>query len=141
MQDEDNQVPDEALTAFMTHCSTRIGDAYFRTPRNTVKEFVNMLSVLEQNPGADWRDLLGSVKPETTGTWTPKWSKRTRMMNSYPSSSSTSPSTAFDRLAEPVRRWIWDKGWGELHDIREYAIFTLPRSCIYRRSAIRYSPS
>ena len=54
MQDEDNQVPDEALTAFMTHCSTRIGDAYFRTPRNTVKEFVNMLSVLEQNPGADW---------------------------------------------------------------------------------------
>ena len=67
MQDEDNQVPDEALTAFMTHCSTRIGDAYFRTPRNTVKEFVNMLSVLEQNPGADWRDLVGSVKPEDDG--------------------------------------------------------------------------
>ena len=29
------------------------------------------------------------------------------------------------RLAEPVRRWIWDKGWGELHDIQERAIFTL----------------
>ena len=55
MQDEDHQMPDEALTAFMIHCSTRIGDAYFRTPRNTVKEFVSMLSVLEQNPGADWR--------------------------------------------------------------------------------------
>ncbi len=46
-------------------------------------------------------------------------------MNSHPSSSSTSPSAAFDRLAEPVRRWIWDKGWGELHDIQERAIFTL----------------
>ena len=65
MQDEDTAVPDEALTAFMTHCSTRIGDAYFRTPRNTVKEFVNMLSVLEQNPGTGWRDLVGSLEPET----------------------------------------------------------------------------
>ena len=67
MQGDDGQVPDEALTSFMTHCSTRIGDAYFRTPRNTVKEFVNMLSVLEQNPGADWRDLVGSVEPDGDG--------------------------------------------------------------------------
>ena len=64
MQGDQNPVPDEALTAFMTRCSTRIGDAYFRTPRNTVKEFVNMLAVLEQNPGVDWRDLVGSVEPE-----------------------------------------------------------------------------
>ena len=48
----------------MTHCSTKIGDAYFRTPRNTVKEFVNMLSVLEQNPGTDWQDVVGSLEPE-----------------------------------------------------------------------------
>ena len=57
-------VPDEALRAFMEHCSRRIGDAYFRTPRNTVKAFVNLLSVLEQNPGADWRQLLGEVEIE-----------------------------------------------------------------------------
>lgn len=62
MQDGDVDLPDEALTAFMTHCSERIGDAYFRTPRNTVTAFVNMLSVLEQNPGVEWRTLLGSVK-------------------------------------------------------------------------------
>ncbi len=54
-------VPDEALTAFMDHCSKRIGDAYFRTPRNTVKSFVQLLSVLEQNPGTDWRNLLGGI--------------------------------------------------------------------------------
>lgn len=54
-------VPDEALEAFMHHCSTRIGDAYFRTPRNTVTAFVSLLSVLEQNAQADWRELLGAV--------------------------------------------------------------------------------
>ncbi len=54
-------VPDEALEAFMAHCSQRIGEAYFRTPRNTIKAFVNLLSVLDQNPGVDWRDLLGTV--------------------------------------------------------------------------------
>lgn len=54
-------VPDEALTAFMQHCASRIGDAYFRTPRNTIKEFVNLLAVLDQNPDADWRQLLDHV--------------------------------------------------------------------------------
>ena len=63
MQGNECPIPDEALTAFMAHCSNRIGDAYFRTPRNTVREFVNLLSVLEQNPDSDWRVLLGSVDP------------------------------------------------------------------------------
>ena len=63
MQESGCPIPDEALTAFMAHCSSRIGDAYFRTPRNTVREFVNLLSVLEQNPDTGWRVLLGSVDP------------------------------------------------------------------------------
>ncbi|MVA58525.1 MULTISPECIES: ATP-binding protein [Rhizobium/Agrobacterium group] len=54
-------VPDAALTAFMDHCSNKIGDAYFRTPRNTVKAFVDLLSVLEQNPGTQWHDLIAQV--------------------------------------------------------------------------------
>ncbi|MBV9495181.1 MAG: ATP-binding protein [Acidobacteria bacterium] len=54
-------IPDDALEAFMHHCSTRIGDAYFRTPRNTVTAFVSLLSVLEQNAQANWRELLGAV--------------------------------------------------------------------------------
>lgn len=57
-------VPDGALEAFMKHCDKRIGEAYFRTPRNTIKTFVQLLSVLEQNPGADWHDLLGVVEVE-----------------------------------------------------------------------------
>ncbi len=54
-------VPDEALEAFLHHCSNTIGDAYFRTPRNTIKAFADMLSVLEQNKDMSWSDLIGSV--------------------------------------------------------------------------------
>jgi len=54
-------VPDEALSAFMTHCNQRIGEAYFRTPRNTIKAFVQLLSILEQNPSAQWSEIIGSV--------------------------------------------------------------------------------
>jgi len=63
-------VPDEALTAFMEHCSRRVGEAYFRTPRNTIRAFVQFLAVLEQNPGTDWRGLLGGVdvQPDTGDT-------------------------------------------------------------------------
>ncbi|MBI3043995.1 MAG: ATP-binding protein [Betaproteobacteria bacterium] len=55
-------VPDEALPAFMGHCSKRIGDAYFRTPRNTITAFVHLLSVLEQNSSAKWTDLLDAME-------------------------------------------------------------------------------
>jgi len=55
-------IPDEGLRAFMDHCSRRVGDRYFRTPRNTIKEFVSLLAVLDQNPEADWRSLLPNVR-------------------------------------------------------------------------------
>jgi len=57
-------LPDEALPAFMEHCQKRIGEAYFRTPRTTITAFINLLAVLEQNPGASWQQLLGQVQVE-----------------------------------------------------------------------------
>lgn len=51
-------IPDNALTAFMEHCHKRIGEAYFKTPRTTITAFVNLLSILEQNPHAKWTELL-----------------------------------------------------------------------------------
>ena len=54
-------VPDESLTAFLSHCSKKIGDAYFRTPRNTIRSFIDLLAVLEQNPRTSWTDLIGGV--------------------------------------------------------------------------------
>lgn len=55
-------MPDDAIPAFMSHCNQRLGEAYFRTPRTTITAFINLLAVLEQNPGADWRALVGSVQ-------------------------------------------------------------------------------
>ncbi len=54
-------VPDEAFQPFMAHCNQRIGEAYFRTPRNTIKAFLDLLAILEQNPGTDWRALIPQV--------------------------------------------------------------------------------
>lgn len=62
VQGEEGGLPDDALEAFMAHCSERIGEAYFRTPRNTVTAFVNLLAVLEQNPDVKWSDLVKEIE-------------------------------------------------------------------------------
>ena len=62
MHGENEDLPDEALEAFMAHCSDRIGEAYFRTPRNSVTAFVELLSILEQNPGVEWSDLIEKIE-------------------------------------------------------------------------------
>ncbi len=54
-------VPDEALEAFLFHCNKKIGDAYFRTPRNTIKAFADLLAVIDQNTEISWRDLIESI--------------------------------------------------------------------------------
>lgn len=57
-------VPEEALQAFMRHCADQIGEQYFKTPRQTVKKFVQFLSILDQNPELDWRDVIDEVEVE-----------------------------------------------------------------------------
>ncbi|PPT97572.1 ATP-binding protein [Xanthomonas arboricola pv. arracaciae] len=54
-------LPDEATQQFMEHCANRIGDSFFRTPRTTITAFINLLAVLEQNPGTAWQTLIGEV--------------------------------------------------------------------------------
>lgn len=54
-------VPDQAIHAYMQHCAQRLGDAYYRTPRHTITGFLNLLAVLEHNPGTDWRAHLGQL--------------------------------------------------------------------------------
>ncbi|MCK4843289.1 MAG: ATP-binding protein [Methylococcales bacterium] len=55
-------VSDEALEAFLRHCSEKIGDAYFRTPRNTIKAFIDMLAILDQNDNLKWNDMISSIE-------------------------------------------------------------------------------
>ncbi|HEY9828566.1 MAG TPA: BREX system ATP-binding domain-containing protein, partial [Stenomitos sp.] len=59
-------VSDVHIQQFMAHCSRRIGEAYFRTPRNTITAFVNLLAVLDQNPQAQLSDLIAQtpIQPE-----------------------------------------------------------------------------
>jgi P-loop Domain of unknown function (DUF2791) len=63
-------LPDNGVMSFMEHCSKRIGDTYFRTPRTTITAFINLLAVLEQNQGLAWHELLGGIEvsADTGGT-------------------------------------------------------------------------
>jgi hypothetical protein len=60
-------IPDEAVEAFMHHCNEQIGAAYFQTPRNTIKEFLSFLAILEQNPEVSWEELIGDIEVESEG--------------------------------------------------------------------------
>lgn len=55
-------LPNPAIASFMEHCANRIGDNFFRTPRTTITSFINLLAILEQNPGTDWKALIGEVE-------------------------------------------------------------------------------
>ena len=61
-KEENWLLPDEALLAFLHHCANKIGESYFRTPRTTIKSFLDLLSVLEQYPNYKWNDIIASVE-------------------------------------------------------------------------------
>ena len=62
-------LPDEGITAFMNHAAKTLGDAFFRTPRDTVVQFVKLLALLEQHANMDWREpLQGAVQAAASAT-------------------------------------------------------------------------
>lgn len=62
--DENKLLPDNGILAFLTQCSQRLGESYYRTPRTTITAFINLLAVLEQNQEASWEELVGVVEVE-----------------------------------------------------------------------------
>ena len=54
-------VSDDAIIAYLSHCMNKIGESYFRTPRNTIKGFLDLLSVLEQYPDKKWTDIIEEI--------------------------------------------------------------------------------
>lgn len=62
-------LPDEAIPAFMHHCNRRLGDSYFRTPRTTIRSFIDLLTILDQNPQVQWTSLIEglTVQPDKGG--------------------------------------------------------------------------
>lgn len=61
-ENEDQLLPKEGIERYLRSCHERMGAAYFQTPRETIKDFVGLLNVLEQNPDADWSALIGEIK-------------------------------------------------------------------------------
>jgi len=59
-------IDEKGMQAFMAHCATTLGSDFFFTPRDAVKAFVGLLSVIEQNPGTDWRALLSQTTIDRT---------------------------------------------------------------------------
>src|SRR5262249_42196252 len=64
-------LPDEAIEAYLHSCQARMGAAYFQTPRDTIKDFIGLLNVLQQTPGADWRGFIGDIKTAAPPTADP----------------------------------------------------------------------
>ena len=54
-------IPDDGLQGYLSYCARTLGDAYFKTPRDSVTRFVGFLSLLEQDRTRDWRALLGQA--------------------------------------------------------------------------------
>lgn len=55
-------VSDDVLVAYLSHCANKIGDSYFRTPRNTIKGFLDLLSMLAQYPNLKWSDMIEKIE-------------------------------------------------------------------------------
>jgi len=58
-------MPDEGLAAFIDYSRRRLGEDFFRSPRDTVTRFVGLLHLLEADPSMDWRSALGQADAVT----------------------------------------------------------------------------
>jgi hypothetical protein len=54
---------DEAILKYMEESLRRIGAKEFATPRDLVREFVNLLNLLAQYPDKTWPEILGTLPP------------------------------------------------------------------------------
>jgi hypothetical protein len=57
-------VTDTQIQGFMVDCAKRLGAEYFTTPRDVVKRFTSVLSILDQNPEARFEQLVESTPLE-----------------------------------------------------------------------------
>ncbi|MFA4824796.1 MAG: ATP-binding protein [Methanoregula sp.] len=57
-------LPDSGIEGFLQHCQKTLGAEFFLTPRDIIRSFVRMLSILEQNPGTSWEILLNNTPVE-----------------------------------------------------------------------------
>jgi hypothetical protein len=60
-------IEDSDIVAFMEESMRRIGAKEFTTPRDLVREFINVLNLMAQYPEKSWQEILkGIPQPITT---------------------------------------------------------------------------
>ena len=64
-------LPDAGIEQYLQSCAQRMGAAYYQTPREVIKDFIGLLNVLQQNPSADWKELIGQIKTAGVSTVDP----------------------------------------------------------------------
>lgn len=57
-----SRLPEAAIDAYLRHCQLLIGAETHLRPRNTIRSFVGLLDILDQNPHTTWHDLLKNVR-------------------------------------------------------------------------------
>ncbi|MEZ8295959.1 ATP-binding protein [Vibrio splendidus] len=55
-------ISDKGIEQFLIHCHESIGASYFRTPRQTIRGFLDALVILDQNPEMDWQQLFKQIE-------------------------------------------------------------------------------
>ena len=59
-------IDEDGMKQFMNHCNSTLGADFYLTPRDAVKAFVGLLSIVEQNPGSTWQTVLAQTPIEHT---------------------------------------------------------------------------
>lgn len=55
-------ITDEEISSFMEEMFNKPGAAEFLTPREVIRDFLNILNIIRQNPDADKRKLFGDIE-------------------------------------------------------------------------------
>ena len=59
-------IPDKGIEGFLAHCQNTLGADFYQTPRDIIRSYIRMLSILEQNPGTSWEILLNTTPIQKT---------------------------------------------------------------------------
>lgn len=57
-------ISDEEISAFMEEMFNKPGAAEFLTPREVIRDFLNILNIIRQNPDVDKKQLFGDIEIE-----------------------------------------------------------------------------
>ena len=131
-------IDDEGIKQFMAYCSSTLGAEFFLTPRDAVKAFVGLLSVIDQNPGTNWATILREshsigppipklVLPSQTKSTRPARLQGARRSELLPTLRRRSHATRklpkrVGRLHPPLQEALYRMRWTKLRQIQVDAI-------------------